>query len=73
MGSITLEPNQSVSIKRVGEIRDKIKAQNVTCVFREPQFSGKLVKTVTDGTKAKIIELDPLGTLLDKNECFYRL
>mgnify|MGYP001305900790 FL=1 len=70
-GSIAIKPDESVSIKRLSEIKGKIKDLNVTCVFKEPQFSEKLVKTVTEDTKAKISQIDPLGSHLDENDNFY--
>lgn len=61
VGSITLHPEESPSVRRVKEISQKIKSNKVQCVFSEPQFSDKLVNTVTSGTKVRTARLDPLG------------
>lgn len=61
VGSITVEPEQKVSAKRVKEIRQKLKETNAVCVFREPQFDDKLVTTVIEGTEVKSGTLDPIG------------
>lgn len=61
VGSITLEPEESPSVRRIQEIRKKIKGENVSCVFSEPQFSDKLINTVIDGKTARTAQLDPLG------------
>ncbi len=70
-GSITVSPEVIPGAKRVGEIRDKVKSLEVTCVFAEPQFEPKLVTTVTEGTKAKSGVLDPLGADLQNGPDLY--
>lgn len=70
-GSITVSPEIIPGAKRVGEIRDKVKSLDVTCVFAEPQFEPKLVSTVTEGTKAKSGVLDPLGAELPDGQDLY--
>ena len=70
-GSITLEPEQEPGIKRISEIREKLRASNVTCVLAEPQFSRKLVETVTNGTQAKTGILDPIGADIEAGPELY--
>ncbi len=60
-GAITISPDVQPSAKRLAEIRQKIKALNVRCVFAEPQFKSKLVATVLEETGAKAGTLDPEG------------
>ncbi|MEM7070329.1 MAG: zinc ABC transporter substrate-binding protein [Pseudomonadota bacterium] len=71
IGSITIEPHKSPSPKRIQEIRKKLKETKAQCVFSEPQFSDRLVKTVSEGTNAKTGSLDPLGANLDDGEALY--
>ncbi len=71
VGSITLEPNESPSANRIREIREKIKTAGVVCVFREPQFSDKLVRTAVQGDGIKIGTLDPLGSGLEGGPDLY--
>jgi zinc transport system substrate-binding protein len=60
-GAITLSPERQPSAKRLKEVREKIKHLGAVCVFVEPQFSPKLVDTVTEGTNAKKGTLDEIG------------
>ena len=61
VGSILVDPELPASPKRIIKIRSKIKSLNAHCVFKEPQYRAKIVKTVIDGTTTKIGILDPLG------------
>jgi zinc transport system substrate-binding protein len=61
VGSVTISPDLAASAKRLTELRNRMKALNVACVFAEPQFEPKLVQTVIEGTKARSGTLDPLG------------
>lgn len=60
-GSITVNPEKSPGAARIREIQTKVQSLGATCVFSEPQFESRLVKTVLEGTKAKTGVLDPLG------------
>ncbi|SDF59174.1 zinc transport system substrate-binding protein [Celeribacter baekdonensis] len=70
-GAISLGDATAPSPARIREIQDEIKAQNVTCVFSEPQFSAALVETVLDGTSAKSAVIDPLGVEITPGAGFY--
>ena len=73
-GSITVSPETPPGAKRVSQIQAKVKKLGATCVFAEPQFEPKLVKVVTDGTKAKSGVLDPVGAgLKDGPELYFTL
>ncbi len=61
VGSIQLNPSVSPSLKRVSELRERIKAGQVKCVFKEPQFPAKRVLTVTRGLDVQVGSLDPIG------------
>jgi len=71
VGSIALEDDVATSPKQISYIRNKIIKSNVSCVFQEPQFDNKLVKTVVEGTDAKIGTLDPLGVDIANKKDFY--
>lgn len=60
-GSISDVSAQAPSAERLAQVRDKISAVKAACVFREPQYDGKVVATVIEGTGAKEGVLDPLG------------
>jgi zinc transport system substrate-binding protein len=60
-GSITDVSAAAPSAKRLREVRAKIRDVKAACVFREPQYDSKMVKTVIEGTGAREGVLDPLG------------
>jgi zinc transport system substrate-binding protein len=71
IGSIALENDVASSPKQISFIKDKILKSKATCVFQEPQFDSKLVKTVVEGTKVRIGTLDPIGVNILEKENFY--
>jgi len=71
VGSITVSPEKAPGAARIKEIHEKIKSLGATCVFSEPQFEPKLVKTVIEGTDAKTGALDPLGAELKDGPDLY--
>ena len=74
IGAITLHPEHGLSAQRVSELREKIKATNAVCVFREPEFEGKIVDNLMQGTHAKSAVLDPEGALLTPGaELYFQL
>lgn len=60
-GSISDVSAAAPSAKRLREVRGKIESVKAACVFREPQYDGKVVATVIEGTGAREGVLDPLG------------
>lgn len=60
-GSISFSDASAPGPARVGEIRDLVEGQNISCVFAEPQFQGGLVATVLQDSAAKPTVIDPLG------------
>ncbi len=64
VGSISIDPERKPGIKRVIDIRNKIKDLHARCVFREPQFEPRLVATIIEGTGSRTGVLDPLGANL---------
>ncbi len=65
VGSIANISGASPSAQRLNEIRDKLRATGAVCVFREPQFDGKFVDAVIEGSSARSSVLDPLGADLE--------
>lgn len=74
VGSITIDPERRPGVKRLLEMRQKIKRLNARCVFSEPQFEPKLVATIIEGTGAKSGQLDPVGADLEPGaESYFHL
>ena len=61
VGSITLGPEIQPGAQRLSEVRDRLAADDVACVFREPQFEPRLVDVVVEGTDVRVGTLDPVG------------
>lgn len=70
-GAISLGDASDPSPARIAEIRDEVAEHGVTCVFSEPQFNPGLVATVLDGTGAKTVVIDPIGTKISTGPSFY--
>ncbi len=70
-GSITINPGVPPSVGRVQDIRNKINNLGAACVFSEPQFEPKIIKTVMEGTPAHSGVLDPLGASLNDGPNLY--
>ena len=71
VGSVTVNPDQPPGAGRLGEIREKIAETSAACVFAEPQFEPRLVRTLVEGTGARIGTLDPLGAALEGGPDLY--
>ncbi|MFW5969540.1 MAG: zinc ABC transporter substrate-binding protein [Halofilum sp. (in: g-proteobacteria)] len=61
VGSIVVDPGRTPGARRLSELRDRIEARGVACLFIEPQFEPRIARTIAEGTGAGTAELDPLG------------
>ncbi|MFT5180316.1 MAG: zinc transport system substrate-binding protein [Alphaproteobacteria bacterium] len=59
--AISLSPERRPGARRLREIRGLLAAEDVRCVFAEPQFPNAIAASVTEGTNARLAELDPIG------------
>jgi zinc transport system substrate-binding protein len=71
VGSITVSPEVLPGAQRVSELREKIMSLGAACIFSEPQFEPKLVKTLIEGSGAKTGVLDPLGASIASGPNMY--
>jgi zinc transport system substrate-binding protein len=71
VGSITVSPEQPPGARRLQEIQERIAAQGVRCVFREPSFEPALVDAVIAGTPTRSGMLDPEGASLNEGSELY--
>ena len=71
VGSVTVSPEQAPGAARLAEIRERIVDARATCVFAEPQFEPRLVRTLVEGTGAHTGTLDPLGAALEGGPDLY--
>lgn len=61
VGAVMIDPERKPGARRLSEIRDRIAALKVKCVFSEPQFPDKLMRVVTENSGIDSATLDPMG------------
>jgi len=71
VGAITVSPDRLPGARRIAGVREKIVSLGAVCVFAEPQFEPKLVRTLVEGTQARIGVLDPEGTTAESGQELY--
>ena len=73
-GSVVVSPERAPGARRIAELQDKLHALGVVCVFDEPQFDRRIVRTVIEGSDVKTATVDPLGaTIEDGPELYFTL
>ena len=70
-GVLAIDPGHPVGARHVAELRDRIRRLDVRCLFTEPQFPSRLIRTLIDGTAARTAVLDPLGSDLTPGADLY--
>jgi zinc transport system substrate-binding protein len=70
-GAVTLDVARLPGTRHVQDIRHIVETDKAVCLFQEPQFPPALVKTLAEGSKIKVGELDPLGMKLPLDENTY--
>jgi zinc transport system substrate-binding protein len=70
-GSIIVNPDAMPGAGRLSQIQARIRQLGAVCVFAEPQFNRRLIKTATDGTDARSAILDPVGADLPEGPDLY--
>lgn len=70
-GSAVVSADRSPGVRRIRELRAKVRELGVTCVMFEPQFDARIVHVIAQGTDAKVGSVDPLGSTIDSGPQFY--
>jgi zinc transport system substrate-binding protein len=70
-GSITVNPDEQPSGKRLSALRRKVMKLGAACVFAEPLFEAKLTNVIVEGTRVKTAILDPEGIALQAGPDLY--
>ncbi len=60
-GTIAASDATAPSAAEIAKIRETMQSQNVTCILAEPGFNANLLRTVTEGSTARSVTIDPLG------------
>lgn len=50
--------------RRISILRKQIFKENTICIFSEPQYSHKILETITKGSRTQIATLDTIGSTL---------
>ncbi len=69
--TISLGDGTLPGIRQIHALRTVLKEHPKACIFSEPQFSERLVDTITQGLEAKRDVLDPLGATLTPGPALY--
>lgn len=70
-GSAVVRADRSPGARRVSELREKVAELGVGCVLAEPQFDGRVVEVIIEGSDARAGSVDPLGATLDSGPDLY--
>ena len=70
-GSVVISPDRPPGARRISELRDKVQELGVVCVFDEPQFDKRLVRTVIEGSDVRSGTVDPLGAAIEDGPELY--
>lgn len=60
-GYFTINPLVAPGAKTLAKIKEEITEHKVTCLFAEPQFTPKVIESLSKGTKVNVGRLDPMG------------
>ena len=69
--TVTISPARTPGAWRVAALRALIAARGIRCIFTEPEFEPAIVRTIAEGTGAKVATLDPEGASLPPGPDFY--
>ena len=58
-------------MRRIAELRGKVREFGVRCVLAEPQFDGRLIEVIVEGSDARTGLVDPLGATLESGPELY--
>lgn len=64
IGAVSAAGHRTPGAARLRRIRRIVVDRRAACIFAEPQFAGRTLIAVGDGTGARISVLDPLGAAL---------
>ena len=71
VGSAVISAERSPGVKRVRQLRARVRKLGVVCVFDEPQFNKRTVNVILEGTSVRSATLDPLGAAIEDGPELY--
>ncbi|MFK7861643.1 MAG: zinc ABC transporter substrate-binding protein [Granulosicoccus sp.] len=69
--AIALGDAELPGIRRMNTLKQRLRQSKGVCVFTEPQFSDKIVNSLTRGMQVSMGSLDPLGATLQPGPALY--
>ena len=60
-GIFSLSHEVQPGARHVAQLRERLQQAGPSCVFSEPQFTPRLIRSLTAGLEVRSAELDPLG------------
>ena len=60
-GYFTINPLVAPGAKTLAKIKEEIAEHKVNCLFAEPQFTPKVIESLSKATQVKVGRLDPMG------------
>ena len=70
-GSVVVSPERPPGARRIFQLRQRVEEMGVVCVFDEPQFDRRLVRTVVEGSDVRSGTVDPLGASIEDGPELY--
>lgn len=71
LGAFTINPSVAPGAKTLNAIKKNIQANKAQCLFAEPQFTPKVLESLSKGTQTKVAQLDPLGAKIKLSKTAY--
>lgn len=71
LGSFTVNPSVAPGAKTLNAIKKNVTSNKAHCLFAEPQFTPKVIESLSKGTSAKVGRLDPLGAKIELGQTAY--
>lgn len=71
LGSFTINPTVAPGAKTLAKIKKNVVDRKAQCLFAEPQFTPKVIESLSKGTAAKVGQLDPLGANIELSKQAY--
>lgn len=71
LGSFTINPSIAPGAKTLAKIKKNLADNKAKCLFTEPQFTPKVIESLSKGTSANIGQIDPLGAEIELSKDAY--
>ncbi len=70
-GSAVVSASRTPGVRRVRELRRKVRELGVVCVLAEPRHDPRFVRVITEGTDARAGAVDPTGVAIEPGPDMY--